>query len=187
MKYVILILLINCAFAVFGQEKDNRILEIRKMYQATVNDIKNFATQEKDVTWLAFSGDEDAYSKAVATKYFNNQNQLKLIKITYSSSGQLTGFYAKDELYFYNDSIYFIYSKNENSSWEEVYEQKGKTYSASEERVYYNTNGECIRYLTKEIDWTFQNIDSLLFITGNNEIDCMYAKELKERITKYIK
>lgn len=184
---LLLLLLLITQLKIYSQDIDNRINEIRKMYQQTVSEKSLYSTKEKDITWKAFSGGDDTYSKAIATSYFNNKGELKLIIINTSSIGQLREFSGRYELYYNLDSLFFLYSTRNNITWKEVYEQKGKTYSITEDRVYFGKDGKCIRYLYKKFEGEPEKIDSIRNVTPNREFDCLYSNDLVERIENYLK
>jgi len=89
---LLLLLFLTFQLKVYSQDVDNRINEIRKMYQQTINEKSLYSTKEEDITWKAFSGDDDSYSKATATNYYDFNKKLKLIILKYSSSGLNTPF-----------------------------------------------------------------------------------------------
>jgi len=184
---ILLLLFLITQLKTYSQDIDSRIDEIRKMYLQITSEKTLYTTKEKDITWKAFSGDDDTYSKATATSYFNFNKELKLIILNYSSYGQMSMFEAEDELYYQNNKLYFIYSINNNIHWKEVYEQKGKTYSITEERIYFGADGRCIRYLYRKLEEKPEKIDSLRNITPNRELDCSYSKDLVKRIENYLK
>jgi hypothetical protein len=83
--------------------------------------------------------------------------------------------------------LFFLYSTRNNITWKEVYEQKGKTYSITEDRVYFGKDGKCIRYLYKKFEGEPEKIDSIRNVTPNREFDCLYSNDLVERIENYLK
>jgi hypothetical protein len=186
-KYYVLIFL---AFSLYkftnGQDTTTSINEIRQMYQQTMDKKPTYTTKEKDITWEAFSGEDDSYSEATLTKYYSPDKELKIITMSFFSSGQYSNYKRSAELFYNNDTLYFLYSERKRSQWKEVYEQKGKTTSVTEERVYFNKNGECIRYLIKEVDGKPEEIEILLNAEPNIEIDCLDAEELIKNIRKYL-
>ena len=186
MKQSTLLLLTVLQFNLYGQDVENRIKDIRTMYQQTVAEKDNYSTKEKDITWKAFSGEYDRYSKATAVSYYDVKKHLKLVKCMFSSSGQYSNFYSEAELYYNSDSLYFLYSVRKNTQWQEVYQQKGKSTSQTEERVYFGEDGKCIRYLYKEYNGKPEQIDSLQKVTPNQEFECMYSDEMVKRIEEYL-
>lgn len=182
--------LIFIAFSIYnvtnGQDTTTCINEIRQMYKQTLREKSTYKTKEKDITGEAFSSEDDSYSYAKMISYYTSANELELINLIFSTTGQRSSFNENVELFYNNDSLYFLYSERKRSEWKEVYGQKGKTTSVTEERVYFNKNGECIRYLIKEVDGKPEEIEILLNAEPNIEIDCLDAEELIKNIRKYL-
>jgi hypothetical protein len=154
------------------------------MYQNIISEKDSYVTKEKDITWDVFSGADDSYSKAIITYYYKS-GQLKHATLNASSVGQYEHYKRNIELYYNNKTLFFIYSVRDNIQWKEVYEQKGKQVSTIEERIYFDKNGKCIRYLIKEAKGKPETIDSLRQALPNVKLDCLDAEELIKEIEKY--
>jgi|GEM_PF-2106497 hypothetical protein len=186
-KYTVFMFLFAFPFLVNGQAIfDTRIAEIRKIYQQTLDEKATFKTQEKDITDKAFSNEGDNYSKANVIYYYASDSELKLVILTFSSVGQYSSYDRNVELYYEKGLLCFLYSKRVNTQWEEVYEQKGKASSVMEERVYFDKNQLCFRYLIKEIEGKPEAINILQETTPNVEIDCADSEVIIEDVKKYL-
>lgn len=184
--YVLLLLFVTAHL--FGQS-DNRINEIREMYQKIIEDKQNFDTAQIDITWKVFEYNEedDRYVQAMLTTYFENE-QKKIVEIKIGESQQ---WFQKDnviECYFNKDSLFFAYVIKTTSNYE--YGEKGITIyqqEISEHRLYFNEKGECIRYLIKEVVGKPEETEKLLKTATNIEDECINAVDLIENIRKYLR
>lgn len=157
-----------------GQEVSNRIDEIRKMYQQITSEKENYSTQIKDITWETFEyNEEDDRSLEKIIRFYCDSNQLKMVIINTRIFSDYSLYKQEIECYYENDAVLFIYlveEKNDRTSFDP--EHSNETVNVIEMRIYFDTSGNCIRYLKKETEGSPDDIDSLRRKSQNIEQDC---------------
>lgn len=190
MRQSTLMLLIVLQFNLYGQDVENRIKDVRAMYQEKVQNRLSYIMQEQDITshYWVYDGEGDDSESVTLTSYFSNDN----IMITEVMREQSNMWYRRlttIEYYYKSDSIFFIYNVASTSNY--VHGETGIKIDnefVNEKRFYFAENGKCIRYLSKEFEGKPNVIDSLRNITKNIELSCediqYYIDEAKQYLSK---
>ncbi len=190
MKNFIILLCLFISFStLYGQDVEEEIRNIRKMYQNIMEEKDSYDTLEQNVTWDIFEYDEmdDRYVKATMRSYFLKQEK-KIVEVRRQITQQWYSNTNTIISYFDNDRVFFIYSINERVSFK--YEDDGikkDKNKIKEERIYLNKKNKCIRYLIKNVEGKPDIIDSLQHVTPNVEIECKKAQKLIDRTKRYLK
>lgn len=160
------------------------------MYQSIARDKNNYDTILTDKTWTVFDKSDinpetgsGNTVKATMVRYYDNK-VLKYIKLNTSSYGDFDSRLKQIEYYFDKDSLFFVFIVDEYKMC--LPPDPPLSSIVSEQRLYFN-DGQCIRYLVKEVEGKPEEINNMLKNKSNIEIDCFEAMDLIEELNKYLK
>jgi len=124
MRQSTLILLVLLQLNLYGQNIDNRIKDIRAMYQERVQNKSSYTVKEKDITsrYWVYDGEGDDSESITLTSYFSGED-IVIIEVKREQSNMWFSRVINNEYYYKSDSIFFIYNVTSTSNY--VHGEKG--------------------------------------------------------------
>jgi len=185
MRTLTLIILLLISNNTISQTVNNRINEIKDNYKEIIKNKGSYSKIIKDVTWnyFEYSEEEDRSLERIETLYYGDKH-LKLKSIETSITDDYSSVEELIECYYDNDSLFFIYRRTKSLTRISFNpDNQNNTVIFVEERIYLDTELNCIKYLVKNIEGTDDKIKDLIAKTRNIEQDCSERTEFIKELT----
>ena len=179
---LIIWLILLCPFSVLAQQNvDSIIRDIRSEFRTIVDNKEKYKQVVVDVPpQKLFPYDDDREGDPPDLKkkitYYLENDEIKLVSVF---NIWFHWIYREEiiEYYLKNDQVFFIYQQLKDiyyndTNWDEYTTWDGSPTEVTEERFYYNSDNECVRYLIKKSKGRLSEVENLLQNTVNIEEDC---------------